>query len=86
MINTAALRHRGFERSGTSRYRLFLAPCGCWPGSHLFSEVMEGPCPELPHTFLLISVYLFIYLLILKKFINMFIDLERGRKGEREKH
>ena len=23
---------------------------GCWPGSHLFSEAMAGPRPELPHS------------------------------------
>ena len=43
-INTGALRHRGLEMAGTSRYRLFVVPYGCWPGSHLFSEVVKGPC------------------------------------------
>lgn len=29
---------------------VFLVPYGCWPGGHLLSEVMEGPCPELSRT------------------------------------
>lgn len=29
---------------------VFLVPCGCWPGSHQFLEVVEGPYSDLPYT------------------------------------
>lgn len=46
VINARALR------KPDSRYTVFFSLYGFWPGSNLFSEVKEGPCPELPHIFL----------------------------------
>lgn len=44
-------KHNSTEKARLQIHMVFFT-YGFWPGSHLFSEVMEGLCPELPYTFL----------------------------------